>query len=222
VGLLAGVAAGCLFGLFNGFLVAGLGINAFVATLASGLVIGGIAELITGGQLILVDAASFAKLGQGDIAGMKYSVLIFAAVIALFWFVLARTSLGAAIYAVGGNSEAARLSGIRVAAVRVTTFVLSGLTAGLAGVISASRVSTGQSDAGAGLELQAIAAVVIGGTSIIGGEGAVWRTALGVLLLALINNGFNILDVNPVWQGIVEGMIIVTAVALDVRARRSR
>lgn len=221
VGLAAGMAAGLLFGAFNGFLVAGLGINAFIATIASGLVFAGIAELITGGELVLVDAPSFSKLGLGEVASIRYSVLIFAGVLAVFWFVLVRTPLGAAIYAVGGNSEAARLSGIRVAAVRVATFMLSGLTAAVAGVIAASRVSTGQSDAGAGLELQAIAAVVIGGTSIMGGEGAVWRTALGVMLLALIVNGFNILNVDPVWQGMVEGAIILTAVALDVRTRRN-
>ncbi|MGD9734344.1 MAG: ABC transporter permease [Solirubrobacterales bacterium] len=220
VGIAVGMAAGLLFGAFNGFLVAGLGINAFIATIASALVFAGVAELITGGELILVEAHSFSRLGLGEVASVRYSVLIFAGLLAAFWFLLARTSLGAAIYAVGGNSEAARLSGVRVAAIRVATFMLSGLTAAVAGVLAASRVSTGQSDAGAGLELQAIAAVVIGGTSIMGGEGAVWRTALGVMLLALIVNGFNILNVDPVWQGITQGAIILGAVALDVRARR--
>jgi ribose transport system permease protein len=220
-GLAAGMAAGLLFGAFNGFLVAGLGINAFIATIASALVFTGIAELITGGELILVEASSFSRLGLGEVGSIHYSVLIFAGFVAAFWFLLARTALGAGVYAVGGNSTAARLSGIRVAAVRIATFMLSGLTAAVAGVLIASRVSTGQSDAGAGLELQAIAAVVIGGTSIMGGEGAVWRTVLGVMLLALIVNGFNILNVDPVWQGITEGAIILAAVALDVRARRA-
>jgi ribose transport system permease protein len=220
LGLIAGVVAGLAFGLFNGWLVAGLAVNAFVATLASALVFTGIAQLITNGQLITVSDPSFAKLGQGDVLGVKYSIVLLALVVAATWALLARTKLGARIYAVGGNPEAARLSGVRVDRIRVVTFALSGLGAGIAGVIAASRVATGQADVGLGLELQAIAAVVIGGTSIAGGEGAVWRTVLGVLLLALIQNGFNILDVNPVWQGIVQGAIIVTAVAVDTRARR--
>jgi ribose transport system permease protein len=220
LGLIAGAAAGLAFGLFNGWLVAGLGVNAFVATLASALVFGGIGQLITNGQLIVVSDPSFAKLGPGDVLGVKYSIVLFAVVVAATWLLLARTKLGARMYAVGGNPEAARLSGVRVARIRVVTFALSGLGAGIAGVIGASRVATGQADVGLGLELQAIAAVVIGGTSIAGGEGAVWRTVLGVLLLALIQNGFNILDVNPVWQGIVQGAIIAAAVAVDTRARR--
>jgi ribose transport system permease protein len=222
VGLIAGVVAGLVLGLANGALVAGLGINAFVATLASALAFGGIAQLITNGQLITVDSPAFAHLGQDTLLGAKYSVWLFLGAVAVGWFVLARTTFGSWVYAVGGNPEAARLSGIHVGAVRTATFALSGLAAGVGGVIAASRVGTGQADSGPGLALEAIAAVVIGGTSIAGGEGAVWRTFFGVMLLALIDNGFNILNVNPVWQAIVEGAIIVAAVALDVRTRRSR
>jgi ribose transport system permease protein len=126
------------------------------------------------------------------------------------------------VYAVGGNAEAARLSGIRVGLVRGVTFALSGLAAGLAGVVVASRVSTGQADTGAGLELAAIAAIVIGGTSILGGEGAIWRTVLGVVLITLIGNGFNLLNVDPTYQQIFQGVIILLAVGIDAWARRSR
>ena len=142
---------------------------------------------------------------------------------ALFvWFLLSRTTFGRYVYAIGGNEEAARLSGVRVGLVRTTTFAISGLSAGLAGVIGASRIATGQANVGTEITLSAIAAVVIGGTSIMGGEGAVWRTLFGVLLLQLISNGLNILNVPPFYQLIVRGSVILFAVALDALRHRSR
>jgi ribose transport system permease protein len=124
------------------------------------------------------------------------------------------------VFAAGGNDDAARLSGVRVGLVRATTFALSGCAAGIAGLIVVSRSSTGQADVGAGLELSAIAAIVVGGTSILGGEGAIWRTLLGVLLLAMIGNGFNLLHIDPVYQQVVQGGIILTAVGVDAWTRR--
>lgn len=222
VGLAAGVVAGLLIGVINGGLVTVLRINTFIATLASGFVIRGVATLITGGFLISVTAESFSTIGREEILDVKISVYIFLAIIALTWFLLTRTAFGRYIFAVGGNPEAARLSGIRVDLVRTITFTISGACAGLAGVIATSRVSTGQADTGTGLELAAIAAIVIGGTSIMGGEGAIWRSVLGVLLIAMIGNGFNILNIDPFYQSIVQGTIILVAVAIDAWARRSR
>lgn len=220
LGFGAAVAAGAGLGLFNGLLITGLQINSFVATLASSLMIRGVAVVITGGTLVTVGQDTFTTLGRAEVAGIKYDILIFLAVVLAGTFVLDWTKLGRYIYAVGGNPEAARLSGVRVAHVQALTFVISGAAAGLAGAISASKVSTGQADAGTLLELSAIAAVVIGGTSVMGGEGAVWRSVLGVLLLTLIGNGFNILEVEPFYQSIVQGAIIVIAVAVDAWSKR--
>ena len=136
-------------------------------------------------------------------------------------FLLTRTTFGRYVYAVGANPAAARLSGVRVSRVRMVTFALSGLSAGLAGIIVSSRISTGQADAGIGIEFSVIAAVVIGGTSIYGGEGAIWRTVLGVLFLAMIGNGFNLLNINPTYQQIIQGAVIVAAVGVDAWSRRS-
>jgi ribose transport system permease protein len=135
-------------------------------------------------------------------------------------FVLTRTQYGRYVFASGDNPEAARLSGINVSIVRTTAFMISGLAAGVAGVLQASKFMKAQNDAGAGLELIAIAAVVIGGTSITGGEGAIWRTVLGVMFLRLINNGFNLINVSPFYQDVFQGLLILFAVALDAMRHR--
>lgn len=220
LGMLFALVVALVFGILNGILVSGFQINPFVATLATGMMIRGLAVVITGGFLVTVANPVYSVIGRESFLEVKYSVWIFAAVIALLWFVLARTTFGRHIYAVGGNPEAARLSGVRVGVVRTATFAISGLAAGLAGLIASSRVSTGQADAGSLIELTAIAAVVIGGTSIAGGEGAIWRTVIGVLLLALIGNGFNMLSVEPFYQDIVKGAIIVVSVAIDAWSKR--
>jgi ribose transport system permease protein len=133
--------------------------------------------------------------------------------------VLSRSVFGKYVYAVGGNREAARLSGIRVGLVVVGAFVVSGTAAALAGVMAASQVGSAQADSGTGLELAGIAGTIIGGTSIFGGEGAIWRTVLGVLLLAMIGNGFDLLSLNATYQEIVQGALIVVAVVADAWAR---
>jgi ribose transport system permease protein len=217
--ILAGIAAGLLLGVFNSLLITFGRVNTFIATLASSLVFRGIALLLTGGVLVTVRDPGFAELGRNQVLGIKFTIWLLLIVIVATGVLLWRTRLGRYIYAAGGNAEAARLSGVNVDLVRSITFAISGLCAGLAGVMSASRVSTGQADAGVGLELTAIAATVIGGTSILGGEGAVWRTVLGIMLLAMIGNGFNLLDINPTYQQIVQGALIVGAVSLDAWAR---
>jgi ribose transport system permease protein len=196
-------------------------INRSIATLATALMIRGLAVAVTAGFLVRVDDPAYAVLGTERFAGVRYTTFVFVVFALLCAALLGRTTLGRAIYASGGNAEAARLSGIRVGVVRATTFVLSGLGAGLAGVMISSRVATGQADTGVGIELTAIAAVVIGGTSILGGAGAVWRSVLGVVLLTLIANGFNLLNVNPTYQQIFQGAIILGAVSVDAWSRRA-
>ncbi len=222
-GLIVGILSGAVFGAGNGLLVTVFRINPFIATLGSAIVIAGVALRITHGDLITVDLESeFTHLGGNDFAGVKYSVWIWIGFTLLVGLILSRTALGRYIYASGGNEEAARLSGVRVDTVRMTTYVLSGLAAATAGVLSASRVGTGQADVGEGLGLTAVAAIVVGGTSIWGGEGAVWRTIVGVLLLSLIGNGFNLNGIDPVYQDIVYGGIILIAAGVDDKLRRRR
>lgn len=214
-GLAVGMLVGLTLGIVNGSLISGFRINSFVGTLASGTIIRGFAFVLTAGLLIQIEHEAFAFLGRGRFLEAKIPVYLFAGFALLVWFVLSRTTFGRYVYAIGGSEEAARLSGVRVGFVRTMTFAISGLSAGIAGVIGASRISTGQANVGMGIELSAIAAVVIGGTSIMGGEGAVWRTVFGVLLLQLISNGMNILNVPPFFQLIVQGSVILFAVALD-------
>jgi ribose transport system permease protein len=222
-GFLAGCGVGLLIGIMNGLLVTVARINAFVATLATGIILSGAALAVTNGQLIVVSKPGFDVLGRGEIFGAKVSVFIFAATVIILGVLLHLTSLGRAIYATGGNAEAARLSGIPIGAVRTMTYAIVGLSGALAGVITASRTAVGQPDAGGFSDLFNIfAAVIIGGTSIAGGLGAMWRTVIGVLLLALIGNGFNLANVNPVYQSMITGAIILFAVGVDVWVSRRR
>lgn len=221
-GILVGLAVGVGIGLANGLLVTAARINSFIATLASSIIVRGAALAVTGGFLVTVRRDGFTTLGRGELLGLKYTVWLLLAVVLVASLLLGRTTFGRYIYASGSNAEAAAFSGIRVNRVRLATFAISGFTAGLAGMISVSRVATAQADSGTGLELVAIAAVVIGGTSISGGEGAVWRSFLGVTLLAMIGNGFNLMQIDPIYQEIFRGSLIVVAVGVDAWARRTR
>lgn len=221
--LLAGVGAGALCGWLNGVVSTVGRINPFITTLASMMMILGVAEIISGGNLISVATPDFATLGSGKLLGVAYTIWVAVAVIAVCTFLLSRTVYGRFVYATGGNPEAAWLSGVSVNRVRTIAFVISGAAAGIAGVLAASRVSTGQADAG-GLDVafDAITGVFLGGISMAGGEGAVWRAVLGVLLLALIGNGFNLLGVDATYQRIVQGTIILVAVGASSWARTAR
>ncbi len=217
--MVVGSLMGLGLGLVNGLLITVGRVNAFIATLASSFMFYGLGEVMTNGFLVTIINPHFSELGNDGFEGVKYSIWLFFAVAVICWFLIDRTTLGRYIYAVGGNAEAARLSGIRVNVIRVTSFAICGLASGIAGVLVASRISQGQANTGSDFTLTTIAAVVIGGTSILGGEGAIWRSVLGILLLAMIGNGFNLLNVNPIYQQIVEGAIIVAAVAFDAWSR---
>ena len=207
LGLVLAPLVGLGLGLINGLIITGLRVHSFLATLATSLVYRGIAVLITGGSLIsLTNDTTFAKLGRGKVGEVSYAIFILAAVFAALTFLARRTVAGRHIYAVGGNVDAAVLSGVRVSRIQILTFALSGTAAGIGGAITVSRVATGSAQAGDGVELQAIAAIILGGTSVYGGEGAVWRSFAGVMLLALINNGFNILNANPFYKDLTTGV----------------
>lgn len=220
VGIAVGISTGLVLGIVNGVLVHATRINSFIGTLATSIAFRGLAIITTGGMIVTVTNPTFGLLGRSDLLGAKYTVWVFGVFFLITAFLLARTTFGRAVYAAGGNAEAARLSGIRVGLVRGSCFALSGLGAGIAGVLSASRTSSAQADLGTGLELAAIAAAVVGGTSILGGEGAVWRGVLGVLTLATIGNGFDLLNIDTTYQMIVQGGLILIAVAADQLLRR--
>jgi ribose transport system permease protein len=224
LGLAVAPFVGLLLGVANGLIITGLHVHSFLATLATSLVFRGIAILITGGFLIQVRIDEFIWLGRARVLHqtVNVAVVVMAVFVAVMMFLLNRTTFGRRVYAVGGNEEAAILSGVRVNLVKIGAFALTGIASGLAAAISVSRLSMGQPQAGVGYELQTIAAVILGGTSIYGGEGAVWRSVAGVLLLQLIDNAFNILDVNPFYKDLTTGLIIVAAVAASAAGRWRR
>lgn len=218
LGLLAGVALGAVAGLVNGLLITVLRVHSFLLTLAIGIVLAGIAVSISGGFLIDASgSATFTWLGQSRILGVPPSIVLAVVAGLALTFLLSRTTFGRQIFAVGGNPVAARLAGVRVNRVVVVTFVISATIAAVAGLLEASRSGTGQADPGGAstLALDAIAAAIVGGTSIRGGRGAIWRTVFGVLLIALMHNGFNLLSVAPHWRDIATGAVIVVALAVN-------
>lgn len=219
--LITGLALGLGIGVVNGIVVTVGRINAFMATIGTNFVFSGLALVLTGGYLITVVPPSYSILGRGEFISVKYDIWVWLAFAIALTFLLQLTTFGRHCFASGGNAQAARLSGIRVNLIRTIAFAISGLAAGLGGIIVSSRVSTGQADSGANIMLTVIAAIVIGGTSIFGGEGAVWRSVLGILLLTLIGNGFNLMSIDPIYQQVLQGLIILFAVGLDAWSRRA-
>ncbi len=219
-GVAVGVGVGALLGLFNSLVMRTTGINSFIGTLSTSIIFRGIALLTTSGLIVSVADRKYKTLGTETFLDAKLTVWVFAAVAIILGITLARTTLGRALYAIGGNPEAARLVGIRVGAVQTFAYVASGTCAALAGVLTSSRTGSAQADIGIGLELSSITAVVVGGTSIFGGEGAVWRTVIGVMLLQTIGNAFNLLGVDPTYKQVVQGVLILAAVSIDHLGRR--
>ncbi|WP_158862044.1 ABC transporter permease [Leifsonia sp. AG29] len=217
------LVVGLVAGLLNGAVVTVLRVNPFIATLGSSLVLSGIALVLTGNRPFVVDFAPFGTLGTGRLAGIPYSGLLAIGLMILGGLVLAYTAYGHSVYAVGGNSEASRLAGIRVGAVTASTYAVSGFCAGVAGVITASQLSSAQANLNPNLVFDVLTVVIVGGTSLSGGRGAIWRTAVGVGILATLQNGFNLLDIDPYFQNIIKGVIIIAALASVrvVRRRRS-
>jgi ribose transport system permease protein len=222
LGLAMAPVVGLALGILNGVVITTLNVHSFLATIATSLIFKGIAIVISGGKLIPVRMPEFTWLGRESIGGVFIAVWVMLAFAVAMTFLLTRTSFGRKVFATGGNEQAAILSGIRTNRIKIATFGFAGLAAGLAAAIAASRVSLGQASAGDGLELNAIAAVVLGGTSIYGGVGAVWRSVAGVLLLALINNGFNILNADPFYRDLTTGLVILAAIGLSAVGRGRR
>ena len=219
---LAVVLVSAVCGAINGFIVTKLKVNPFVATLGTGSAFGGIAYIYSRSAPITPDDPAFQNLGTGAWIGVPISIWLVALVMLAGGFILAKSTYGQSIYAIGGNNEAARLSGMRVNLLRASTYVLTAVCAGVGGMIIASRLGVGQADMGANVPLDTIAVVVIGGTSLLGGEGAMWRTLIGLLVLAVLANIFNSLAIATNYQLLAKGCIIVGSVALDIFARSLR
>jgi ribose transport system permease protein len=209
-------------GAINGFIVTKLKVNPFVATLGSGSAFGGIAYIYSNSAPITPNDQAFQTLGTSAWLGVPYSIWLMVAIIVVGGFILAKSVYGQSIYAIGGNNEAARLSGLPVNLLRASTYVLTAVCAGIGGMIIASRLGVGQADMGTSVPLDTIAVVVIGGTSLLGGEGAMWRTVIGLLVLAVLANIFDSLAISTNYQLLAKGSIIVGSVALDIFARSLR
>lgn len=214
------LGVGAVIGCVNGILVTKININPLITTLSTGEIVSGLALAYSHGTVYNVSGGFLETMGSGHVGPVPDSVILMAVLAVIGGIVLARSSFGRSLYATGGNADATYLSGIRVDAVRITTYVLTGVAAAIAGMIYVGRVGTGQGNVGVGIELTVIAAVLIGGTSIAGGEGAMWRTAAGVALLAFLQNFFNQANVNTYWQSVVQGVIILVAVAFESYAKR--
>ncbi len=217
VGVIVGVGAGAV----NGVIVTFFRINSLIATLATSFVITGAAALITGGNLI----TNFSVTGYADFARTQWLNVTTAAwtmivVVIILAVVLARTIAGRYMYAAGSNAEASRLAGVRVQWIKLVTFAISGGAAGLGGIIDSSRVlSASSSNGGTALTFTVLAGIVVGGTSILGGEGAIWRTVVGTLFIAIIGDGFTLLGWNPLYEQITLGVILLLAVGGDAWSR---
>ena len=215
VGLTLGVLSGLMFGLFNGAVIAWTNIPPFIVTLASMNLAKGIAYVFSGGKPIRCMTDAWKFLGAGYVLGIPTPVWTMFIVFFLCVIFLNRTRIGRHIYAVGGNSTAAKFSGISTAKVKFTVFAISGTLAGLAGVTIASRLYSGTCTSGNAAEMDAIAAVVIGGTSMSGGSGKLGGTLIGALIIGILNNGLNLMGVNSDWQYIIKGIVILGAVYVD-------
>jgi ribose/xylose/arabinose/galactoside ABC-type transport system permease subunit len=215
LGLFVGLAGGTL----NGLLIAKKRIAPFIVTLGMMTAARGLALVYTNGRPVINLSDSYNRIGGGYWAGVPVPVWIFIAVLLIGAFVLHYTRFGRYVFAVGGNELAARVSGINTNRIKISVYALTGALAGLAGVVLSSRVMSGSASTGQGYELDAIAAVVIGGTSLSGGVGTIAGTITGALIIGVMNNGLDLMNVSSYWQQIVKGLIIVLAVMLDKKKK---
>lgn len=214
--IIGGVLLGVLFGFINGVIVSTFKVPSFIITMAMMNVANGIAYVYSGGQSTRITDGFFISIGTGYLFSLiPLPVLYMILLIIVISFLLVKTRFGVYVYAIGGNREAARLSGIPIRKIEIIVFTLSGLLSAFAGLVLASRMYSGQPSVGSGYEMDAIAACVLGGTSMAGGKGSISGTVLGAMVIGIISNGLNLIGVSSYWQLIVKGIIIATAVILD-------
>lgn len=221
IAMCTGAVVGLIAGLINGFFTAKAKLPAFIVTLGAFTYLRGLAYVISGGYPIMLESETFKFLGSGSIAGIPVPIYVMAIVYIFAFFVLRYTVFGRNVYAIGGNQEAAHLSGIKVSNHLVVVYAISGLLSGIGGLVMAGRLYSGQPTAGQGFELDAIAAVILGGTRLTGGLGTIQGTLIGALIMGVLSNGLTLMDVGYYWQLVVKGAVIVLAVLLDQVRRRS-
>ena len=219
--VIACLAVGALVGTINGAAISYLKVPAFVATLATQSLGRGLTEIISGGVTIRVRNDGYTALGNTSLGGVSIIILYAAVILIGTWFLLNRTRFGYYIYALGGNKTAAQYSGVNVKKYNMLPYVLIGLLCGVGGIVWSARLGSAAATLGAGFEMDAIAAVVIGGTSMSGGVGTVGGTFIGILIIGVITNGLNLMGINSFWQDVFKGIIIMVAVIIDV-LRKSR
>lgn len=223
VALLCGVLVGLVVGMFNGYVISSTTIPPFIVTLATMNIAKGLAYVYTGGSPVRVVTKEWQFVGAGYIGPVPTPVVLLVIVLFVTAMIMNKTKLGRHLYAVGGNAQAAEFSGISVARVKFLVHTYSGIMAGLAGIVLASRMYSGQPTAGDGAEMDAIAAVVVGGTSMAGGSGKIGGTIIGGLIIGVLNNGLNLMNVNSFWQYVVKGCVILLAVYLDyIRNKKTK
>jgi ribose transport system permease protein len=213
--VMLGLSTGAAIGLINGLVVAFFKIPSFIVTLAMLNVARGVAYVYSGGRSTRMMTPAFTNIGSGYLWVFPLPVLYMVILIAIFFVALNRTKFGTYIYAIGGNRESARLSGVPIKKVEIATFTISGLLAAFAGIVLSARMFSGQPSVGIGYELDAVAACVLGGVSMAGGVGRISGTILGAAVIGIISNGLNLINVSSFWQLIVKGIIILIAVVID-------
>ncbi|KLU58639.1 ribose transport system permease protein RbsC [Peptococcaceae bacterium CEB3] len=220
LGMIVGVLTGAAIGFINGFVVVKFGIPPLIVTLGMMYAGQGAVLVVTRGTPVYPLPAAFNAIGQGNFAGIPYVILIAAVIGIVAHIVLTRTTYGRMVFATGGNAETSRLSGINVNFVNLSVYILTGIASTFVGMLMASRLASAQPGAGAGWELQVIAAVIIGGTSMFGGSGSILGSLLGVLFMNVVSTGMIMMRISAYWQNLVVGVIIVVAVGIDQYRRR--
>lgn len=220
LGIGAALAAGAVIGLYNGVLVAYVKIPPFIVTLGSLYIVRALALWMTNSTQVAISHGSFKYIGQGFLFSIPFPVYVFVIIGMIAHIVLTQTAMGRHIFAIGSNAETARLSGVHIERTTITVYVASGICMGIAAVVYLSRLSAAQPTAGQSYEMEAVAATVIGGTSITGGEGGIFGTIIGAIIVAIIRNGLVLLGVQSFFTQMVVGAIIVAAVSLDITRKR--
>ena len=215
LGVLAALGIGALMGLFNGIIISKMKLQPFIVTLATMAIARSFTQAFTQGKPVTGFSQGFREIGRGEVFGIPIPVLIMAGVFLLVWYILTNTRLGLYTYSIGGNEEATRLSGVKVNRYKILIYTISGIMAALSALVLTARLNSAQPIFGTGYELDAIAAVVLGGTSLAGGKGSVVGTLFGVLVLGIINNGMNLVSISPFYQQAVKGAVILLAVMAE-------
>ena len=220
VAVLAGVMMGVAIGLFNGLMLEKSGVQPFIFTLAMSRLLRGVVLAITKGKNYYTIDSSFTAIVRSSVFGIPSLIIMFVVIVVITYFALNRARYGRYIYAVGSNEEAARLSGIRTHRIKVSAYVIAGMLSGLAGVLLTARLSGAETNAGDGWSLDAVSAVIIGGTSLRGGRGGILNTLLGISIIAVLNNGMTLMGVPTNYNQLIKGLLMLVAVLLDMSNRK--